>query len=109
MFCRGCAPREPAEFEQMAGHLYCDRMASKLPTGSGASSPTDARPRAQVSYEGQDEFSAMSLDPERRKSSKQQQKLTPSAPGEKQEMKVDELKSTNQQGFFGLLRKIFAK
>lgn len=84
-------------------------MASKLPTGSGASSPSDPRPRAQVSYEGQDEFSAMSLDPERRKSNKAQQKLQPSAPGEKQEMKVDELKATNQQGFFGLLRKIFAK
>lgn len=81
----------------------------RMPTGSGASKPGDARPRAQVSYEGEDEFSTMSLDPERRKNIKSSAKLAPSAPGQKNEVKVDELKSTNESGLIGLFRKIFAK
>ncbi len=86
-----------------------ERMAAKLPSGSSPSLP-GARPRAQVSYEGEDEFSAMSLDPTRKAQLKTKDQLTPSAPGEKeQQMKVNELKSTNDQGIVGLFRKIFAK
>jgi hypothetical protein len=84
-------------------------MATKLPTGSGPSRPDDPRPRAQVSYEGEDEFSAMSLDPERRKTSKSSAKLQPLAPGQKAEVKVDELKATNDNGILGMFRKIFPK
>ena len=83
-------------------------MAGKLPSGSSPSLP-GARPRAQVSYEGEDEFSAMSLDPNRKKQIKDKQQLAPKAPGEKDNVKVDELKSTNDQGIVGLFRKIFAK
>jgi hypothetical protein len=83
-------------------------MSSKLPSGSSPSLP-GARPRAQVSYEGEDEFSAMSLDPTRKDQLKTRQQLAPAAPGEKEHVKVDELKSTNDQGIVGLFRKIFAK
>lgn len=83
-------------------------MAGKLPTGSSPSLP-GARPRAQVSYEGEDEFSAMSLDPNRKKQLKDKQQLAPTSPGERENVKVDELKSTNDQGIVGLFRKIFAK
>lgn len=82
---------------------------SKLPTGSAPSAPHDARPRAQVAYEGEDEFSAMSLDPSRKKGLKQAEALAPGAPGTRKEVKVDELKSTNESGIVGLFRKIFAK
>jgi hypothetical protein len=81
-------------------------MASaKLPQGSSASQP-GGRPRAQVSYEGDDEFSAMSLDPSRKKALKEKAAL---APDEKNKATVDELKPTNDQGIVGLFRKIFAK
>jgi hypothetical protein len=81
----------------------------KLPSGSSASAP-GGRPRAQISYEGEDEFSAMSLDPQRRNTSKSKSQLAPAAPGQRDQVKVDELKSTNdQQGVIGFLRKIFAK
>ncbi|MBE2250191.1 MAG: hypothetical protein IAE78_11630 [Myxococcus sp.] len=80
----------------------------KIPTGSTPSSPND-RPRAQVAYEGEDEFSAMSLDPSRKKGLKQAESLAPGAPGQRKEVKVDELKSTNESGIVGLFRKIFAK
>lgn len=80
----------------------------KIPTGSGASG-ADARPRAQVAYEGEDEFSAMSLDPSRKSDLKQAESLTPGAPGQRKEVKVDALKSTNESGIVGLFRKIFAK
>ena len=83
-------------------------MAGKLPSGSSPSLP-GARPRAQVSYEGEDEFSAMSLDPNRKKQLKDKQQIAPNAPGEKDSVKVDELKSTNDQGIVGLFRKIFSK
>ena len=79
----------------------------KLPTGSAAGQ--DGRPRAQVAYEGEDEFSAMSLDPSRKKSAKQAEALAPGAPGQRKEVKVDELKSTNESGIVGLFRKIFAR
>jgi hypothetical protein len=81
----------------------------KLPSGSSASGP-GGRPRAQVAYEGEDEFSTMSLDPSRKSASKTRAKLAPNAPGEREQVRVDELKSTNdQQGVLGFLRKIFAK
>ena len=62
-----------------------------------------------MSYEGEDEFSAMSLDPNRKKQLKDKQQIAPSAPGEKEQVKVDELKATNDQGIVGLFRKIFSK
>ncbi|MFZ5443964.1 MAG: hypothetical protein ACOZQL_28430 [Myxococcota bacterium] len=83
-------------------------MAGKLPSGSSPSLP-GARPRAQVSYEGEDEFSAMSLDPQRKAQLKTKQQLAPPPPGETEQVKVDELKPTNDQGIVGLFRKIFAK
>jgi len=79
----------------------------KLPIGSSAGA--DGRPRAQVAYEGEDEFSAMSLDPQRKKALKTKEKLEPSAPGQREEVKVNELKPMNDQGVVGFLRKIFAK
>lgn len=83
-------------------------MAGKLPSGSSPSLP-GARPRAQVSYEGEDEFSAMSLDPNRKQQLKDKQRLEPKGPGERETVKVDQLKATNDQGIVGLFRKIFAK
>lgn len=83
-------------------------MATKLPSGSSASGST-GRPRAQVSYEGEDEFSAMSLDPSRKDQLKKKQELAPSAPGEREQVKVDDLKPMNDQGIVGLFRKIFSK
>ncbi|MDP1826210.1 MAG: hypothetical protein Q8L48_23285 [Archangium sp.] len=62
-----------------------------------------------MSYEGEDEFSAMSLDPNRKKQLKDKQQIAPRAPGEKESVKVDELKATNDQGIVGLFRKIFSK
>lgn len=84
------------------------RMAGKLPSGSSPSLP-GSRPRAQVSYEGEDEFSAMSLDPQRKAQLKEKQRLAPTAPGEKAQVSVDELKPVNDNGIVGLFRKIFAK
>ena len=83
-------------------------MSTKLPSGSSPSLP-GARPRAQVSYEGEDEFSAMSLDPTRKDQLKKKQELKPPPPGEREQVKVDELKPMNEQGIVGLFRKIFAK
>lgn len=80
----------------------------KLPIGSGSSAPGD-RPRAQVAYEGEDEFSAMSLDPGRKQALKKKENLEPAAPGQKEQVKVNELKPMNDQGVVGFLRKIFAK
>ncbi|GMU58441.1 MAG: hypothetical protein AMXMBFR34_02040 [Myxococcaceae bacterium] len=80
---------------------------TKLPIGSATGQ--DGRPRAQVAYEGEDEFSTMSLDPERKRVLKKKETLEPSAPGEKQHVKVNELKPMNDQGVVGFLRKIFAK
>lgn len=51
----------------------------------------------------------MSLDPGRKEQLKTKQQLAPTAPGEKESVKVDELKATNDQGIVGLFRKIFAK
>ncbi len=85
-------------------------MASpKQPTGSTPSGPNDPRPRAQVAFEGEDEFSVMSLGVERRTALKSKQALNPGAPGQREEIQVNELKSTNSQGVVGFLRKIFAK
>lgn len=79
----------------------------KLPIGSA--SGQDGRPRAQVAYEGEDEFSAMSLDPQRKGVLKKKEALEPPPPGERNAVKVNELKPTNDQGVVGFLRKIFAK
>jgi hypothetical protein len=62
-----------------------------------------------VAYEGEDEFSAMSLDPERKQALKKKETLEPAAPGRKEQVKVDQLKPMNDQGVVGFLRKIFAK
>jgi len=51
----------------------------------------------------------MSLVPSRKKGLKQAESLAPGAPGQRKEVKVDELKSTNESGIVGLFRKIFAK
>ena len=51
----------------------------------------------------------MSLDPTRKAQLKEKNALAPPPPGEKQKVKVDELKPTNEQGVVGLFRKIFAK
>ncbi|MFT3706450.1 MAG: hypothetical protein QM817_02165 [Archangium sp.] len=83
-------------------------MATKLPSGSSASG-AGGRPRAQVSYEGEDEFSAMSLDPSRKEQLRKTKELAPPAPGEREQVKVDELKPMNDQGIVGLFRKIFSK
>ena len=91
-----------------ADHSILRTMAGKLPSGSAPSLP-GSRPRAQVSYEGEDEFSAMSLDPNRKQQLKDKQQLDPKAPGERENVKVDELKAINDQGIVGLFRKIFAK
>lgn len=80
----------------------------RLPSGS-APSTTGERPRAQVSYEGEDEFSDVSLSPLRRKRLNIRQLLKPLHPGERADVKVDELKSTNDHGIVGRLRKIFVK
>jgi hypothetical protein len=84
-------------------------MAEKQPSGSSPSAP-GGRPRAQISYEGEDEFSTMSLDPARRETAKFKSRLAPPAPGQRDQVRVDELRSTNdQQGVLGFLRKIFAR
>ncbi len=51
----------------------------------------------------------MSLDPERRKALKSRQVLKPGAPGEREEVQINELRATNTQGIVGFFRKIFAK
>jgi hypothetical protein len=83
-------------------------MAPKLPTGS-SSGGSGGRPRAQVAYEGEDEFSTMSLEPSRKEAIKNKETLTPNAPGSHQSVKVDELKSTNNNGVLAMLRRIFVK
>ena len=79
-------------------------MAHPKPTGSAPGS--DGRPRAQVSYEGEDEFSAMSLDPSRRR--KMAVDLEPSSPGTRSQVQVDSLKP-KKRGMVDFFRKIFAK
>jgi hypothetical protein len=59
-----------------------------------------------VSYEGEDEFSTMSLDPTRR--ARAAVELEPSNPGEKKAVHVDDLKP-KAGGFVGLLKRIFDK
>lgn len=70
----------------------------------GAPSGSDPRPRAQISYEGEDEFSLMSLEPRRR--SREAVDLEPVEPGVKKEVKVDDLKAKGG-GMLGFIRKIF--
>jgi hypothetical protein len=78
---------------------------SSKPSGSTASKAGD-RPRAQISYEGEDEFSAMSLDPERRRKPKLD--IEPSAPGASKEVKIDDLKP-KKSSLFGFVKAIFEK
>lgn len=73
------------------------------PAGS-APSGNDPRPRAQISYEGEDEFSLMSLEPTRRK--KEEVDLEPIEPGVKKDVKVDDLKPKGG-ALLGFIRKIF--
>ncbi len=75
------------------------------PTGSAPSAVGD-RPRAQISYEGEDEFSSMSLDPERRK--KAAVDLEPSNPGQRKEIKVDDLKP-KKSSLLGFVKSIFER
>lgn len=75
------------------------------PSGSTASKQGD-RPRAQISYEGEDEFSSMSLDPERRK--KPTLDIEPDAPGSNKEVKIDDLKP-RKSSLFGFVKAIFEK
>ena len=78
---------------------------SSKPSGSTASKAGD-RPRAQISYEGEDEFSSMSLDPERRR--RPTLDIEPSAPGASKEVKIDDLKP-KKSSLFGFVKAIFEK
>ena len=78
-------------------------MAPVKPTGGAASEP-GGKPRAQVAYEGDDEFSTMSLDPKRRR--KATVELEPMEPGVTAETYE---KAPEGKGFFGLVRKLFSK
>jgi hypothetical protein len=62
-----------------------------------------------VAYEGDDEFSTMSLEPSRKEAIKSRAALAPEGPGVRQSVKVDELKATNDNGVFARLRRIFVK
>jgi len=81
-------------------------MAYK-PTGS--SKTKDGRVRAQISYEGEDEFSSMSLEPERRE--KDATDIDPLSPGNRKQVHVDEIKPQipKKKSMLTLFRKIFAK
>ncbi len=78
---------------------------AKPPSGS-SSSGNDPRPRAQVAYEGEDEFSAMSLDPSRRRRQAKPE-LDPAAPGHRPHVQIDDGRQRN--GFWSIFRKIFDK
>jgi hypothetical protein len=84
-------------------------MAGKLPSGSSSSSSSDGRPRAQVSFQGEDEFSLESLEPERKKTLQTRAELVVEHPGVKEEIEIHELKPTNDNGIISFLRKIFAR
>ena len=73
------------------------------PSGSAPSAQGD-RPRAQISYEGEDEFSAMSLDPERRR--RPTLDIEPSNPGASKEVQVDDLKP-KKSTLLGFVKAIF--
>lgn len=80
-------------------------MPVKLPTGSAVSG-THGRVRAQIAYEGADEFSAFSLDPRRKVQLKQKRALVPDFT---EAARVDELKRVNDQSVASFFRKIFAR
>jgi hypothetical protein len=69
----------------------------------GAPSGADPRPRAQISYEGEDEFSLMSLDPNRRE--KEAIDMAPIEPGVKKEIKPTDQKPSG--AILGFIKKIF--
>ena len=73
----------------------------------GGAAGADGRLRAQVAYEGDDEFSTMSLDPNRRK--KAAVDLTPQDPGSTKDVQVDELHAVRKGGVINFFRKIFEK
>ena len=75
------------------------------PSGSAPSGSGD-RPRAQISYEGEDEFSTLSLDPERRRRAVVD--LEPSSPGAQKEITVDDLKP-KKRTLLGFVKAIFDK
>jgi hypothetical protein len=83
-------------------------MSTKKPP-IGSLSSEGERPRAQVAYEGDDEFSIASLEPERETSNQHRKQLKPSAPGASDKVIVDELKTTNEQGPLGFFRRIFSR
>ena len=91
-------PKQPAQPKAAAAPQSRARPAGHAP---GA----DGRPRAQVSFEGEDEFSAMSLDPARRK--KPSIDIEGSDPGRSRQ-EIDDLKP-KKRGMVDFLRKIFAK
>jgi hypothetical protein len=62
-----------------------------------------------VAYEGEDEFSTMSLEPSRKDVLRGKETLSPNAPGERAAVKVDELKATNDHGVLAMLRRFFVK
>lgn len=73
----------------------------------GSSAGEDGRLRAQAAYEGDDQFSVMSLSNSRRKKGKIS--LEPEAPGESKEVHIDELPATRKSGVVHFFRKIFEK
>ncbi len=78
----------------------------RKPQGGAPSSPHDSRPRAQVAYEGEDEFSLMSLDPTRKK--KAPVEIEDSNPLGKPLAVIDDLKP-KKKNVLGVLKKIFDK
>lgn len=80
-------------------------MVGRLPSGSAAAG-IDGRVRAQVAYEGADEFSAFSLDPRRKRQLQQQRALVPDFT---EKATVAPLKRMNEQGATSFFRRIFAR
>ncbi|MBX7101341.1 MAG: hypothetical protein K1X89_26725 [Myxococcaceae bacterium] len=78
--------------------------AAKPPAGHAASEP-GGKLRAQVAYEGDDEFSMMSLAPVRRQ--KQKVELTALEPGVSTKEEYEE--APKDKGVFGLVRKFFGR
>lgn len=80
-------------------------MVGKLPSGSAAAG-IDGRVRAQIAYEGADEFSAFSLDPRRKQQLQQKRALVPDFT---EKVTVAPLKRMNDQSSASFFRRIFAR
>lgn len=80
-------------------------MAVKLPSGSAAADGS-GRVRAQIAYEGADEFSAFSLDPRRKTQLQQKRALVPDFV---EKASVAPLKRVNEPTTPGFFKKIFAR